>query len=81
MGVTSVGLVLRTLSPEPVEVVTPVPPLTTGKAVPDKPIASVPLVVIGEPEIDRNDGTVAATEVTVPPAVPLDAALRSIPRV
>ena len=29
-GVTSVGLVLRTLLPEPVEVVTPVPPLATA---------------------------------------------------
>lgn len=30
-GVTKVGLVLSTLLPEPVEVVTPVPPLATGK--------------------------------------------------
>jgi hypothetical protein len=30
-GVTNVGLVESTVFPEPVEVVTPVPPLTTGK--------------------------------------------------
>jgi hypothetical protein len=66
-GVTSVGLVERTVLPEPVEVVTPVPPLATGKAVPDKPIANVPLVVTGEPVTDKNAGTVAATDVTVPP--------------
>ena len=48
-------------------VVRPVPPDVVGRAVPDKDIASVPLEVIGEPKIDRNAGTVAATEVTVPP--------------
>jgi hypothetical protein len=65
-GVTRVGLVANTLAPEPVEVVTPVPPLTTGNAVPEYPIANVPLVVTGLPVIDKNDGTVAATDVTVP---------------
>ena len=34
-GVTNVGLVDNTLLPEPVEVVTPVPPLATGSAVPE----------------------------------------------
>jgi hypothetical protein len=34
IGVTSVGLVASTFAPEPVEVVTPVPPFATGK-VPD----------------------------------------------
>ena len=33
-GVTSVGLVESTTAPVPVEVVTPVPPDATGKAVP-----------------------------------------------
>ena len=33
-GVTNVGLVDRTTEPVPVDVVTPVPPLATGKAVP-----------------------------------------------
>jgi hypothetical protein len=58
-------------------VVTPVPPLATGSALPDNDIANVPLVVIGEPEIDKNDGTVAATLVTVPDAAPLEAAVTS----
>jgi len=65
-GVVNDGLVERTTFPLPVEVVTPVPPLTTGNAVPDNVIANVPLVVIGEPVTDKNDGTVAATLVTVP---------------
>lgn len=65
-GVTKVGLVAKTTEPEPVDVVLPVPPLAIGKADPDKPIASVPLVVIGEPVTDRKAGTVAATDVTVP---------------
>ena len=42
-GVTSVGLVLRTLFPEPVLVVTPVPPLATA-SVPPSVIA--PLVAV-----------------------------------
>lgn len=77
-GVTKVGDVLRTLLPDPVDVVTPVPPLSTGNAVPDRLIASVPEVVIGEPEMLRNVGTVAATLVTVPeppPPEPLAAAV------
>ena len=49
-----------------VRLVNPVPPLATGKAVPDKVIANVPLVVIGLPDIDKKAGTVAAIEVTVP---------------
>jgi len=65
-GVTSVGEFDNTTLVVPVLVVTPVPPLATGSAVPDKPIANVPLVVMGEPVIDRNAGTVAATFVTVP---------------
>jgi hypothetical protein len=47
-------------------VVALVPPFAIGSAVPDRPIASVPVVVIGEPEILKNAGTVAATLVTVP---------------
>lgn len=47
-------------------VVRPVPPFANGNAVPERVIANVPVDVIGEPEIERNDGTVAATEVTVP---------------
>ena len=46
--------------------VTAVPPLATGRAVPEYPIANVPDDVIGLPEIDNTLGTDAATEVTVP---------------
>jgi hypothetical protein len=78
-GVTKVGLVDKTVFPEPVEVVTPVPPLATGNAVPDKVIANVPLVVMGEPVIDKNVGTVAATLVTEPDAPALDASNVTVP--
>ena len=43
-GVTSVGLVLRTTLPEPVEVVTPVPPLATGKV----PVTCVVRLIVPE---------------------------------
>ena len=43
-----------------------VPPFAVGSAVPEYVIANVPDDVIGLPEIDKNDGTVAATLVTVP---------------
>ena len=66
IGVTNVGDVDKTVSPLPVDVVTPVPPLRTGNAVPLKVTANVPLVVIGLPDTDKNVGTVAATDVTVP---------------
>ena len=65
-GVTSVGEVLKTTLPVPVLVVTPVPPLRTGRAVPERVMARVPAVVMGEPEMLRNVGTVAATLVTEP---------------
>jgi hypothetical protein len=66
LGLISVGLLARTTAPVPVEVVLPVPPFKTGKAVPDRVIARVPLLVIGEPLTLKNAGTEAATEVTVP---------------
>ena len=51
-GVVRLGEVLSTLEPEPVEVVTPVPPLATGR-VPVTPVASETLVIVFvEPEID-----------------------------
>ena len=53
-----------------VPVALPVPPLAIGKAEPDRPIANVPLVVIGEPVTDKKAGTVAATLVTVPEPPP-----------
>lgn len=52
-GVTRVGLVAKTTLPEPVDVVEPVPPLRTGKAVPDNVIARVPELVIGLPATER----------------------------
>lgn len=42
----------------------PVPPDVVGRAAPERVNAKVPEVVIGDPEIDRKEGTVAATEVT-----------------
>ena len=65
-GVINVGVFAKTTEPVPVAVVDPVPPFKIGKAVPERVNASVPDEVIGEPEIDRKAGTVAATEVTVP---------------
>lgn len=47
-GVTSVGLVLKTVLPVPVEVVTPVPPFATANV----PLSvMVPLPVTGPPEV------------------------------
>jgi hypothetical protein len=40
--------------------------LAIGSAVPEYVIAKVPEVVMGDPVIDKNAGTLAATEVTVP---------------
>lgn len=51
---------------EDVTEVTPVPPLAIGRATPERLNARVPEVVIGVPLTDRNAGTVAATDVTVP---------------
>ncbi len=47
-------------------VVRPVPPFAVGRAVPEYVMARVPELVTGVPVIERNAGTVAATEVTVP---------------
>ena len=46
--------------------VTPVPPFAIGNAVPEYPIAKVPVVVIGEPLTLRKEGTVASTDETEP---------------
>lgn len=63
-GVTSVGLVDNTTLPEPVLVVTPVPPLATAK-VPAKVI--VPAAVMGPPEVVKPVVPPdTATLVTVP---------------
>jgi hypothetical protein len=59
--------VTETLDPATNEgVAVPVPPLTTGNGVPDNPTANVPVVVTGDPETDKKDGTVIPTDVTVP---------------
>jgi hypothetical protein len=60
-----VGDVANTTDPDPVAVVDPVPPFNTGRAVPDNVTAKVPDEVMGDPEIERKDGTVIATDVTV----------------
>jgi hypothetical protein len=65
-GVTKVGVLLKTTLPLPVLVVVPVPPFTTGSAVPDNVTANVPEDVIGLPDTVKNDGTESATLVTVP---------------
>jgi hypothetical protein len=65
-GVVSVGEVCKTTDPDPVAVVEPVPPFKIGSAVPENETAKVPEVVTGDPLTDKNDGTVKATEVTVP---------------
>ena len=49
-GVTSVGLVLSTLLPEPVEVVTPVPPLATGKVPVTPVVKGRPVTLVITPE-------------------------------
>ena len=46
---------------------------------PDSEIANVPDVVIGEPDTDRNEGTVAATLVTEPEPVPTPTPLMKRP--
>ena len=73
------GVPRKVATPVPKDVI-PVPPFATGNAVPDKVIAKVPLLVIGEPLIDRNVGTDAATLVTVPVVelVPAPMAVRNV---
>jgi hypothetical protein len=59
----------RALKEEDVEV-WPVPPLATGRAVPERVTARVPVLVMGDPETLKKDGTVNATDVTVPEPLP-----------
>ena len=66
IGVTNVGLELRTTEPLPVLLVVPVPPLSTGKAVPDNETLIVPEAVTGLPDTAKKLGTVTAILVTVP---------------
>lgn len=64
------GLIDKTVEPEPVEVVTPVPPFSTGRAVPESVMFTIALAVGLATDAERNAGTVAATDVTVPPPPP-----------
>lgn len=53
--------------------------MAIGSAVPERVTASVPDVVIGEPDTDRNAGTDIATEDTEPEPVPTAAPLTKRP--
>jgi len=64
IGVTSVGLVLSTLLPEPVEVVTPVPPEAT---------ASVPVWSLRVREETKTLASPAALQIQILPSVALTA--------
>jgi hypothetical protein len=81
IGVTSVGEVARTLLPEPVEVVTPVPPFSTGRVpatpvvsgrpvafvkVPDDGVPNTPPLTTGEPAEPTLTAKAAATLVPRP---------------
>ncbi len=72
IGVTKVGLVDNTLSPEPVEVVTPVPPFRTGSVpvtpvVKGSPVALVSVTDVGVPRTGvTNVGEVANTFAPLP---------------
>jgi hypothetical protein len=81
-GVTNVGLVDKTTLPEPVEVVTPVPPLATGRVpvtplVKGKPVAFVNVTELGVPKAGvTNVGLVSKTTLPDPVVV---AALIAVP--
>jgi hypothetical protein len=73
-GVTSVGLVDKTLLPEPVEVVTPVPPLATGRVPVTPVVRGSPVVLVNTPDVGvPNSGvtSVGLVESTVLP-VPVE---------
>jgi hypothetical protein len=68
LTLVKVGLVVRTTDPLPVDVVTPVPPLATGSAVPEYARVNVPLLVTGLLVTVNIAGADNPTELTVPPA-------------
>ena len=74
MGVTKVGEVLKTFEPDPVDVVTPVPPFVTAN-VPvtpvDKgnPVALVNVTLVGVPNIGVTNVGDVAKATTVPEPV------------
>jgi len=84
-GVTSVGLVDRTLLPEPVEVVTPVPPFATGKVpvtpvVKGKPVTFVITPLLGVPSAGvTNVGLTRSAFVATAIAILANSVLISVP--
>ena len=73
-GVTNVGEVLSTLLPEPVDVVTPVPPLVTPNVpvtpvVRGNPVALVKVTLVGVPNIGVTNVGDVAKATTVPEPV------------
>ena len=74
MGVTKVGEVLKTFEPDPVDVVTPVPPFVTAN-VPvtpvdkGKPVALVNVTLVGVPRIGVINVGDVAKATTVPEPV------------
>jgi hypothetical protein len=80
-GVTSVGLVDKTLFPDPVDVVTPVPPFNTGK-VPVTPVVigrPVQLVKVPEVGVPRTGVTRVGVFASTTPPVPVDAVVEPVP--
>jgi len=80
-GVTNAGLVERTFAPEPVDVVTPVPPFNTGKVpvmpvVAGKPVQFVNVPEVGVPKMGLTNVGVFAN--TTPP-VPVAAEVEPVP--
>lgn len=76
IGVTSVGEVDNTLLPEPVDVVTPVPPLATGSVpvtpvVKGKPVRLVATPEVGVPKMGVTNVGLVANATTVPVPVVL----------
>jgi hypothetical protein len=71
-GVTKVGEVESTLLPEPVEVVTPVPPLATGRVPVTPVVKGSPVALVNVPEVGvpsngvTNVGDVDKTAEPVP---------------
>jgi hypothetical protein len=76
-----VGLVDRTTLPEPVDVVTPVPPFNTGK-VPVTPVVigrPVQLVKVPEVGVPRTGVTRVGVFASTTPPVPVDAVVEPVP--
>jgi hypothetical protein len=68
-GVTRLGLVFKTFAPEPVEDVTPVPPLTTGR---------VPLMCVAAPIFPQLGAAPTPPEISALPDATSDSLLRVV---